>query len=1235
MYLKKIEIFGFKSFADKSQLEFHAGVTGIVGPNGCGKSNVSDAIKWVLGEQSARSLRGLRMDDVIFNGTTSEQPVNYAEVSIHFSNEDKRLPVDYEEVVVTRRLYRDGVSEYSLNRNPIRLKDIQSLLAGTGLGVGSYSVIEQGRIDRILNAKPEDRRVLFEEAAGITKYRNQKKEALRNLEATEQNLQRVTDILAELKRQINSMERQAKRAAKYKEGFDRLKRFDVAAALRTRAEQAGRVTLLLDEKNRLAADEALLASDLQGLLSLKTEVQGVLADSENQCLSAKESIVHHESQIQSLEGKILFLRKYSEESKGRTEALVREIETTARRIEELKNRVDFCQKEFTAVEREHAAGATSFRLLEFGQSEIEDKLAARRDELHRIERERGDWRAEDARLRNEWAGLLAVEESSRERLTEYGAISLAVHEDVAAMTQKRRDVHKETEALQVEIRSKIIERERAERLLDQNQSDLAGLTENRTRLEHEIAALESRLDVLESLFSRHEGFSTAARFLLEQRGADSEFAKGLAGALADLVEVNPGYELALESALEFFSQGLVCSNEPAILAAKERLAVKGQGKAVLLAAFAADAEDSSVEDAPSAFEPGVARLSEFTRAHASVTRVYQKLVKNVFVCESFGQALTLSQRYADCAFVTKEGDLCRGPLVVISSAQAAEDNSMLFGRETRIRDLRSKLMDLRFELERLQGLESGASDDAKSLQESLRHYQDLLPKLQVRLADLQSGREHLDAALEKEAQKLEAANREVSEWSTKLSACEQRKLDTGTALEGIHADVARVEARMDSLRTEIAALTAEREESIRKVAEAKANWETLEQRFEAAQKNDRSARESLAAEEESLAAKIREKELGLTRLQELRMETEGSARELALKEEALRDLLAEYERLKEALDRVQLEYLEIENQIRQKQEVSRERTARRHEAELEEGRLSRDLALLKERTVMQYELVLDDLLSEEWPVPEESFVEIEELRETLKKMGPVNLVAVEEHDELVKRHDFLDREREDLTKAKDDIHKALLKINRTTRELFVNTFTQVQTYFEEYYKLLFGGGKAEILLLDESDVLESGIEIIARPPGKKLQSIMLLSGGEKALTSIALMFALFKVKPSPFCVLDEIDAPLDDVNVQRFTRVLQEFVKETQFVIITHNKRTMSIADTMYGVTMQRSGVSKVVSVRFEEAKGMAEPSRPSAARAGADLPAETVSSSASAHRLAEHLDPAPSGIAAEERLSF
>ncbi len=1195
MYFKRLELVGFKSFAEKTTIDFEAGVTAIVGPNGCGKSNISDSIRWVLGEQSAKSLRGSSMEDVIFNGSSIKEPLNFAEVSLTLSNESRILPIEYDEVTISRRLYRSGESEYLLNKNNVRLRDIHELLMGTGIGTESYSIIEQGKMDLILNSRPDERRAIFEEAAGITKFKSQKKEALRKLEQTDQNLLRVNDIIQEVKRQIGSIERQARKAEAYKIEFEKLKNLELSIAYREfsifeseRQEKARQV----EELTFGEAESGARAEELDRIYSDK-KIDLDRVDEALKVNVSREMLTAGE--MRKNQDRILLNRERMGELVERRDNLLRQIESARKRVEEFMAEFVSLTAQFDEAAKEEAQGLlflgsveSEFRAIDdFSKSAESDSLSLRQKQEETAVK-KSEVQSELARVRAEMSSLenrlnrLREEESYHRGQTEtmQGEFSRAlaqVEADDSALQEKNRQIEDrraQSQALENEIKS-------AEASLDS-----AAL---------EQSAAQSKLDFLNDLKNRHEGFWGGVKALLAEKEAGSAASGGMLGLLADLVKVEHGFEFAVEAALGSYLQAVIFENDENVIAATQFLRAQKKGRA-LLVSLEFNAHLSQQE--PGILE-GAEGILRYVSAEGSISGLLGKLLAGIYVVPDIREAFALAKTNPGIVCVTKSGERIEGQIVAAGSNRE-DENFTLVGRESRIRECAESLgasealtVSMRQQLESLLGNRIVVEEAVKSLSDEIL-------KIRMELGERKSQLRHMEESKRRVEENLGKVLSELEGLLAEEKSYAQGALSLENSFNAALADEKLASERLVEIAESLRQKTAERERLLVALAETRARQSAYASRREKIEKDkawvldSKKNQEDLAASYDKEAADASQKKESL--------EADNSTLDAELARFTLErdEILRQMESLRLEREDASLELQTVDSERQSNQRALEETRRKLHEVQMESAQVGFAIDRLKERIFNTYQidlLVQGEMAQTQAEAQaaiegngtplsiEEARIEIQKQREKLNKMGPVNLVAIDEHTEMKARFEFLTQQEQDLIKAKEDLHKAILKINRTTRELFTETFAKVQQHFTEYFKLLFHGGMAELILLDQEDVLESGIEIVARPPGKKLQTISLLSGGEKALTATALMFALFKVKPSPFCILDEIDAPLDETNVERFCTVLKEFIVGSQFILITHNKRTMNLADAMYGITMAQTGVSRVVSVKFNDRK--------------------------------------------------
>ncbi len=1186
MRLESILLHGFKSFADKTEVRVFPGVTCVVGPNGCGKSNVADAIRWALGEQSPKLLRGHKMEDVIFHGTTSRKPVGMAEVSLVFRN-DGALDVPWSEVGVARRLYRSGESEYLLNGNLCRLRDIHDLFAGTGVSPKAYALMDQERLNHVLTAKPWERRIFIEEAAGIARYKQQRAETQGKLEATRQNLQRVRDVMEEVRRQLGSIERQARKARQYKALHQEKQALDLAllsadfAALVADHERFAREMAELrreEEETRalagsLDARQALHSAAIQDaefrLSDLRQAVQKIQAEAERllerreqmgvQIGDLDEEEARLGTEIHALGERGVGLAA-EREGKGRALGEAREHHEAARgRLDELERRLEACR------------GTLAERRARFEAVRLEQmRVAGARAELTRSSgelRERGlqlERRAE--RLREEEAGA----QREAEELAAKRARLLAEHQRTGVQLS----------LLTVELSELEAERTRHEARRARQQDALS-------QLRVTLAARESAREALARLDREREGYGAGVRAIFSER-ASAELA-GVVGTVADLLEVPPELETAVEAVLAERLQWVVVERFEQARAALSYLGREGAGAATLLPLETLPAPPELLEDS-----------TDISWAPRLIGGAHPELVGyllgRVGMVSHLDQAETLWRRNGVSAtYVTPSGEVLAPTGRLSGGRRDSEQHGnaqSILGRKRAIRELEEELVGLRHEVEdaarglaeleaeirrlgdRRDALRSSYQAQETARVSSLkdvesvgqqaerveRHLETVAAEareVEAEQTETQERLRELEGSLEATREAEAALDREMQELGAELDASREAEAAMVADVTACRVELAAVSGRVDALRGDIDRLRElERDFGLQLEQAERRRVQVAERRAELCQERERTdaqAREA-GAERDRLEA------------------------ELAVLVEEHRDRLAERERVEAEVRRTQqkladlvqqlheVELRETEGRVR-REELCQE-ARRRHGVESPEALLAahdpgRDLGALQDRH--------------------------QELTAKLEAMGPVNLVADEEYRELEERLDFLRTQHDDVVASIKDLEKALRGMTRTAQERFQEAFDDINRHFADIFSRLFEGGRAELRMVPpeegESDPLELGVELMAQPRGKRLGVVTLMSGGEKALTGLALLFAIFYHRPSPFCVLDEVDAPLDDANIHRFLRVLRELTSQTQFIVITHNRKTMDAADVLYGVTMEEPGLSRLVSVRLTDAE--------------------------------------------------
>jgi chromosome segregation protein len=1187
MKLKKIELFGFKSFAERTKIKFEPGVTAIVGPNGCGKSNVADSIKWVLGEQRPTALRGTSMGDVIFNGTNQRDPINIAEVSLTLSNDTKTLPIDYDEVTVTRRLHRSGESEYLLNKTRVRLKDIQDLFHGTGVGTVSYSLIEQGKMDLVLSTKPDDRRFIFEEAAGITKYKSKKQEALRKLEHTETNLQRANDVINEVNRQIKSIERQARKAERYKEEFDKLKDLEIKNGYRK----------YLDLKNQNSSADTQ-RQDLKGKensLSTSIREMDVRVEDERKTLG-------------ELEEKLSRNHSKKVEVNSTIEKNISKIELNKERCLELESRINFLKGQNASLEEKLSKLNGQIKEAKEELEGIESSTTQKNEELHSYEA-RLKALNEDIDLKNrqiregkgELIDLVANETKNNNELAEIKANLQNINSRLRRLNIDKEDTLKEKEVLDekkasLEAKHKNIaenlenlkqEKIQHQESLAQDKETFKLLKEEIGELEHIMTSLKSKLDFLKDLKERYEGYSNAVKALLVKARAQELPFRGINDSLANLIKVRNGFEICADAAISHYAQDIVIESSEDLKDALKYIDDNNLGRVNFLLLDEINSLQVDINEAIS--QRTLGPLANFIETHDKYSKIIKYLAKDVYVMENETQAKVLLDEImppAHVRFITKDGQIFSRARISGGFSHLSEETSLI-GRDAKINNLQQDLNLKISETQQKKKLVTEKEEAIRILEDKVKSLEEIIHQEEIKRANLESEKSTVASDLRKFEDEVMLIDSEKDEAAEERDNLSRRQAE-------VEEEVARIKERSQSLNSLISENESVIEKDNQSIQNILVNLTQLRTELASIDKLYSNKADTCGVIERSIDEATKdlennksERSNSTAKIEELTKETSR----LTEDNETLSRSLSEVESQLESISRKRNDILnalrEHNISLRKKQEELNNLRNNLHTYEVKNTESSLKIENLTDRIYNAYQVRLsevnpqiDDITN--WQQIEN---EIEQLRNKVERMGPVNLVAIDEHQELRDRFEFLSHQRQDLEDAKDSLHKAIQKINRTTTTMFKETFEQIKVTFEEFFKLLFGGGSAKLYLVDERHVLESGIEIIARPPGKKLQNISLMSGGEKALCAVALLFAVFKVKPSPFCVLDEIDAPLDESNVVRFTRVLSEFIKTSQFIIITHNKRTINMADVMYGVTMEESGVSKIVSVKFSDSE--------------------------------------------------
>jgi chromosome segregation protein len=1184
LYLKKLEIHGFKSFADKTELLFEPGVTAVVGPNGCGKTNVSDSVRWVMGEQSAKGLRASEMTDVIFNGTDSRKPSSLAEVTLTLSNEDKTIPLEYNEISITRRVYRSGESEYLINKTPARLKDVKELFMGTGLGVSTYSVMAQGQMDQIVTSKPADRRAIFEEAAGITRYKARKVEALRKLEATEQNLIRISDIIAEIKRQISTLERQAKQAEKYREYKEELGKLQIQIHLDKLAKLKSKLKDIHHKMDQVKERLNEAQTETHKLEQDEKHQRAHLMEIEQELAGVREQAYKVSSEVEVTQGRMEGTKRHRHmlaDQKLRNEQQAAE---ALSRIEQLKvwvlERLQLSEnKEAQKSEKNHLKSELGLKL-----SVLDGDFSAKNEDLENKNAAVMDLMKKSAQMKAELESLKSQDEETSRRFNDLTAqversikeITLAEERLSTAQDDKNAA---QTEEIQVD--ENILQLQSA---LSQQETRIDETNGLLKQLNNHCSEARSRYGVLEELQNKLTGYDSGVKAVLLAKQTEPLMWQEVLGVVANLISVDQAHESAVEALLGGQLQSLVVRNRPAAEKVIDYLKAEGQGKVSLfvledLVKLQGQGFAESVLSEPGV-ESSVLSLLKYNPEMEPVVRFLFE--QDVFV-KDLAAAEGLTERYSRTRFVTQEGDRL-GPLGFIKAGSAVSGVSLM-GRHREMSELAGKLKDLENQLQETESALGETKKQRKETEDRLLGAETRRQQLKIRLAEAEKEITQLHDTLSRlqseKASKEKEKNSLEEHWNTDKNRIQE--LNQLVAQSDQAHDL--TQEQISEARRQLQELQAHKEEIAKQILQVEIELSGLD---EVAARSKEEA-ERYQKEQDQLAQSVTQKREENQQLdlqeQQLFLDLNDLEKKVGGLSESKQESDARVKIFVEKREKIAVETEERAEKVRQARSKFEEIQKDVHGFEVQEAQMNVEIRNIEEKLQVEYKVDLDNppVALEKGFDGDDAEKESIELRAKIERLGLVNMVAVEEYDELNQRYKFLTEQREDLLKAKDDLQKAINKINLTSKELFTSTFATVQENFKDTFQRLFEGGRAELILIDEGDVLESGIEIVARPPGKRLQSVSLLSGGEKALTAIALLFALFMVKPSPFCLLDEIDAPLDDVNVGRFTHLLREFSKKTQFIMITHSKVSMETADVMYGVTMQESGVSKIISTKFKE----------------------------------------------------
>ncbi len=1179
MYLKALELNGFKSFPDKTVLTFEPGMSCIVGPNGCGKSNVSDSIRWVLGEQSAKALRGSQMADCIFNGTDSRKPLGMAEVSITFSECEETLGVDYNEVTITRRVFRSGEGQYFLNKTPCRLKDIQRLFMDTGVGTNSYSLMEQGRIDRVLSSHPDDRREIFEEASGITKFKADKKEAMRKLDYTEANLLRLADVIREVKRQIGSLQRQASKAKRYKELRDLLRKLELCLTKDKVGSYDSEIILVEQKLAELTASLDGSQLELKELDDASSALRASFLTTEREISAVMEAEVQASSKLDHVREVIKMNTRSIEEYSVLTKRDTVELDHT-------RSQIDQKSTELTDA-------TASLERIKNNKAFAEAELTITNNENETLSTETHNLRASIQKMRDELIGLESLvtrlqnrqmELEHRDRSTEIQKEKLAAeknHLSRIVMSFERKHSDMQSGISEATTRAELAKETLAviNNRISQIKFDATRLQDELSVVQTAIASKTAQVDMLASDESSSGDLPAGTKLLLDKGNPLGVDPGIVLGELASHLDIDQEYRVAAEAVLRAWLDAVVVSDIGAAVNLLKKLEHEKKGSTRMIAVSAA--EPMHYQD-----RPGMEPLVKHIRCPESIKNVIGRLTANVYIVESLD--LTVLPFNGQDTFVTKQGLVMRAEGTMeywsrdLSTANPlsrkhniSDINNSIADIQTKCDGIRQKLNALRHEEAELEGKKSGINVEVAQLN---RH-----------LAQKEGEASVIDKERNESKDRLETVTYELENLIQQTSSSDAEKT-------GVRNEISEAKNRREITVTEVNRQTHElntielkQRDTQSRLTEQRIHCSSLTQKLE----NLESSHKGLMVRLQELDDIIKGRTEGIRSYEEtikrLTLEVTEAQDSISALEQTVLENKTKAEGLQKNRDKQALELQAVDKALSERRAIVEKVRDEKSETGVKLSELKMRRQNQIDRVTSEYNITTDQIGEEpepEWengikPTPEEMETEVAELRTKIDSMGPVNLVAIEEYKEHEERHTFLTQQEQDLVTSKAQLMEFINNINKTTSDMFKVTFDKVNENFDVMFKRLFNGGTAKLVLVNEEDVLDCGIEIIARPPGKRLQNVSLLSGGERTMTAVALLFAIYLIKPSPFCLLDELDAALDESNISRFVNVLKDFLNQSQFVVITHNKMTISGASILYGVTMPEKGVSKLISMRF------------------------------------------------------
>jgi len=1183
VYLKRLDVVGFKSFAERITVDFVQGVTAVVGPNGSGKSNITDAIRWVLGEQSAKSLRGAKMEDIIFSGSESRKPLNFAEVTLTLDNEDQRLPIEYNEISVTRRVFRSGESDFLINKQACRLKDIIDLFMDSGLGREAFSIISQGRVEEILNSKAEERRTIFEEAAGVLKYKTRKKKAEGKLFETQENLNRVSDIVHELESQVEPLKIQASIAKDYLAQKEELEKIEVALTVYEIEDLHAHWEQLSKDLEKQKENEIKHSAQLQNKEAKIEQMRDHAAALDESISDLQDVLLRASEELEKLEGRKEVLKERKKHASKNKEQLQKSLEEHAIRNETLHSAKeeqqalkDKLENEAKDLKKQLAEKQKQLTLL---SENSEEKLESLKSEYIEILNQQ-------AAAKNEWQNIEQQLKTLEYRSVKIEQENVSYLNERKAIEEKKQSIAGLLQAVQEELDKHIHTYREEQRRLESTKENYQKQETTLYQAYQYVQKAKSRQEMLEELEDDYSGFFQGVKEVLKARGTKLQ---GIEGAVAELINVPKEYETAIETALGGAMQHIIVQTEEDGRNAISYLKKNSFGRATFLPLSVIKGKSLSssqlqaIKGHPSFIDAAVNIIQFHNKYHATMSNLLGTVIIARDLKGANEMAKVLQYRVK---LVTLEGDIVN-PGGSMTGGTVKQKMSSILSRKSELEELKTRISDMDKKTYAMEAQVRSLKADIQSMEKNLENFRKTGEELRLKEQSIKGDLREVEFEEKGLNDRLSLYDAEKEQFSEDRERLNAKNLELQSMLENFKEKVASLDLEISQMIERKNLNQTSKDALFSEINELKVRYASKSEQYNHANDKLETTLEDLQANKEKL--ELIEEDLSLLSSEmvssdsgEMQLE-EAARRKLEDKQETISLISSrrdERMKLQTALEDLELEAKEMKRLHKGMTEGLKDLEVKINRLDVElENRLNR----LREEYLLSFEAA-----KEAYPLtipPEEARRKVKLIKLSIDELGTVNLGAIDEYERVSERYEFLLEQKNDLLEAKDTLFQVIDEMDTEMKRRFEETFEGIRFHFEAVFRSLFGGGKADLKLTNPEDLLNTGVEIVAQPPGKKLQNLGLLSGGERALTAIALLFSILKVRPVPFCILDEVEAALDEANVSRFSQYLKRFSAETQFIVITHRKGTMEEADVLYGVTMQESGVSKLVSVRLEETK--------------------------------------------------